>query len=162
MDPLGSVLECIIVLVLILLNGLLSMLEMAVVSSRKSRLEQLAEEGSKSAAYIKLADEPTVFLSTVQIGITLVGIGTGVYSGAMLAAPLEVLLRKIPFMVTYAAFVSYATVVVLVTYLSLILGELLPKKLALNTLYQNLNHRFPPAHHLFKRIHHGAAACYRR
>ena len=130
MDPLGSVLECIIVLVLILLNGLLSMLEMAVVSSRKSRLEQLAEEGSKSAAYIaKLADEPTVFLSTVQIGITLVGIGTGVYSGAMLAAPLEVLLRKIPF---YAAFVSYATVVVLVTYLSLILGELLPKKLALN------------------------------
>ena len=116
MDPLGSVLECIIVLVLILLNGLLSMLEMAVVS----------------AAYIaKLADEPTVFLSTVQIGITLVGIGTGVYSGAMLAAPLEVLLRKIPFMVPYAAFVSYATVV-LVTYLSLILGELLPKKLALN------------------------------
>ena len=133
MDPLGSVLECIIVLVLILLNGLLSMLEMAVVSSRKSRLEQLAEEGSKSAAYIaKLADEPTVFLSTVQIGITLVGIGTGVYSGAMLAAPLEVLLRKIPFMVPYAAFVSYSTVVVLVTYLSLILGELLPKKLALN------------------------------
>ena len=82
MDPLGSVVECIIVLVLILLNGLLSMLEMAVVSSRKSRLEQLAEEGSKSAAYIsKLAEEPTVFLSTVQIGITLVGIGTGVYSG---------------------------------------------------------------------------------
>ena len=133
MDPLGSVVECIIVLVLILLNGLLSMLEMAVVSSRKSRLEQLAEEGSKSAAYIsKLAEEPTVFLSTVQIGITLVGIGTGVYSGAMLAAPLEVLLRKIPFMVPYAAFVSYSTVVVLVTYLSLVLGELLPKKLALN------------------------------
>lgn len=133
MDPLGSVVECIIVLVLILLNGLLSMLEMAVVSSRKSRLEQLAEEGSKSAAYIsKLAEEPTVFLSTVQIGITLVGIGTGVYSGAMLAAPLEVLLRKIPFMVPYAAFVSYSAVVVLVTYLSLVLGELLPKKLALN------------------------------
>ncbi len=133
MDPLGSVLECIIVLVLILLNGLLSMLEMAVVSSRKSRLEQLAEEGSVKAAYIAaIADEPTVFLSTVQIGITLVGIGTGVYSGAMLAAPLEVLLRQIPFMVPYAAFVSYTFVVVLVTYLSLVLGELIPKKLALN------------------------------
>lgn len=172
MDPLGSVLECIIVLVLILLNGLLSMLEMAVVSSRKSRLEQLAEEGSKSAAYIsRLAEEPTVFLSTVQIGISLVGIGTGVYSGAMLAAPLEVLLRKIPFMVPYAAFVSYTAVVVLVTYLSLILGELLPKNWRLTIpkrspcfckVHQNLNHAFPSADNLFKRIYHGAAACYRR
>ena len=84
MDPLGSIKEVFIVIVLILMNGLLAMLEMALVSARKSRLEQLADEGSSKAAYIlKLAQEPTEFLSTVQIGITLVGIGTGVYSGAM-------------------------------------------------------------------------------
>ena len=83
MDPLGSIKEVFIVIVLILMNGLLAMLEMALVSARKSRLEQLADEGSSKAAYIlKLAQEPTEFLSTVQIGITLVGIGTGVYSFA--------------------------------------------------------------------------------
>ena len=106
MDPLGSIKEVFIVIVLILMNGLLAMLEMALVSARKSRLEQLADEGSSKAAYIlKLAQEPTEFLSTVQIGITLVGIGTGVYSGAMLAAPLEGLLREIsvlrPYSVVY-------------------------------------------------------------
>lgn len=69
-----------------------------------------------------------MFLSTVQIGITLVGIGTGVYSGAMLAAPLEGLLREISVLRPYAGVVSYTFVVALVTYLSLILGELIPKK----------------------------------
>ena len=133
MDPLGSIKEVFIVIVLILMNGLLAMLEMALVSARKSRLEQLADEGSSKAAYIlKLAKEPTEFLSTVQIGITLVGIGTGVYSGAMLAAPLEGLLREISVLRPYAGVVSYTFVVALVTYLSLILGELIPKKMALN------------------------------
>lgn len=133
MDPLGSIKEIIIILVLILLNGLLAMLEMALVSSRKTRLSQLAEGGSAKAAYVlQLADEPTEFLSTVQIGITLVGIGTGVYSGAVLAAPLETLLRGIELLRPYAGVVSYTFVVALVTYLSLIFGELLPKKLALN------------------------------
>ena len=83
MDPLGSIKEVFIVIVLVLMNGLLAMLEMALVSARKSRLEQLADEGSSKAAYIlKLAQEPTEFLSTVQIGITLVGIGTGVSKGS--------------------------------------------------------------------------------
>lgn len=116
MDPLGSIKEVFIVIVLILMNGLLAMLEMALVSARKSRLEQLADEGSSKAAYIlKLAKEPTEFLSTVQIGITLVGIGTGVYSGAMLAAPLEGLLREISVLRPYAGVVSYTFVVALVT-----------------------------------------------
>ena len=111
MDPLGSIKEVFIVIVLILMNGLLAMLEMALVSARKSRLEQLADEGSSKAAYIlKLAQEPTEFLSTVQIGITLVGIGTGVYSGAMLAAPLEGLLREISVLRPYAGVVSYTFV----------------------------------------------------
>ena len=79
MDPLGSVVECIIVLVLILLNGLLSMLEMAVVSSRQSLLEQPAGESRQSAAFIsQMAEEPAVFLSSAQKGITLFGIRTGV------------------------------------------------------------------------------------
>lgn len=133
MDPLGSIKEIVIVMVLILMNGLLAMLEMALVSSRKSRLEQWADEGNAKAAYIRqLAEEPTEFLSTVQIGITLVGIGTGVYSGAVLAAPLETLLRGIAVLRPYAGAVSYTFVVALVTYLSLILGELIPKKMALN------------------------------
>ncbi|WP_293727181.1 hemolysin family protein [uncultured Phascolarctobacterium sp.] len=133
MDPLGSIKEVLIVVILILMNGLLSMLEMALVSSRKSRLEQLADEGNAKASYVlQLAEEPTEFLSTVQIGITLVGIGTGVYSGAMLAAPLEALLREISALRPYAGVVSYTFVVALVTYLSLVLGELIPKKLALN------------------------------
>ena len=115
MDPLGSIKEVFIVIVLILMNGLLAMLEMALVSARKSRLEQLADEGTASCVYLKLAQEPTEFLSTVQIGITLVGIGTGVYSGAMLAAPLEGLLREISVLRPYAGVVSYTFVVALVT-----------------------------------------------
>lgn len=133
MDPFGSIKEVLIVVILILMNGLLSMLEMALVSSRKSRLEQLADEGDTKASYVlQLAEEPTEFLSTVQIGITLVGIGTGVYSGAMLAAPMEALLREISALRPYAGVVAYTFVVALVTYLSLVLGELIPKKLALN------------------------------
>ena len=125
--------EIFIVLLLIGANGLLSMLEMALVSSRKARLTQKAEEGNANAAYIlDLAEEPTDFLSTVQIGITLVGIGTGVYSGATLATPLANLLSNLPFLEKYASAIAYTSVVALVTYLSIILGELIPKRIAIN------------------------------
>lgn len=132
MDPLGYLKEVIIVLVLIGANGVLAMLEMALVSSRKTRLTQRAEDGDKQAAYVlKLAEEPTDFLSTVQVGITLVGIGTGVYSGAAMAAPLTVVLQQLPFLAPYAGVVAYTLVVALVTYLSIILGELIPKRIAI-------------------------------
>lgn len=133
MDPWGYLQELVVVLLLIGANGLLAMLEMALVSSRSSSLEQQAEAGSKRAAYIaELAKEPTEFLSTVQIGITLVGIGTGVYSGAAFAAPLAALLAYVPFVGTSAKALAYGIVVALVTYLSIILGELIPKRIAIN------------------------------
>ena len=125
--------EIFIILLLIGANGLLSMLEMALVSSRKTRLLQQAEAGNHNASYIlQLVDEPTNFLSTVQIGITLIGIGTGVYSGASLAEPLTLLLLHIPFLESYANAIAYTSVVALVTYLSIILGELIPKQIAIN------------------------------
>lgn len=133
MDPLGYLWELFVVFLLIACNGILSLLEMALVSSRKSRLEQLAAEGDNRAAYVlQLAEEPTEFFSTVQIGITLVGIGTGVYSGAALAAPLAMVFEHIPGMLAYAKPVSYGLVVALVTYFSIILGELIPKRIAIS------------------------------
>lgn len=132
MDPLGYLQELVIVLLLIGANGILALLEMALVSARKSRVEQMAAS-SKGAAYIlQLAQEPTEFLSTVQIGITLVGIGTGVYSGAAFAAPLAAVLRYASGMEAYARPLAYGLVVALVTYLSIIFGELLPKRCAIN------------------------------
>ena len=108
-------------------------MEMAVVSSRKSRLEQLSDEGVPGAAEaLGLAEEPADLLSAVQIGITLVGIGTGVFSGATLAAPLGQVLRDFSFPMRYADMVAYGTVVIWVTYLSLVFGELAPKRMALN------------------------------
>lgn len=144
MDPLGYLEEILVVFVLIGANGLLAMLEMALVSSRKSRLEQLAAGGNRQAAYIaRLADEPTDFLSTVQIGITLVGIGTGVYSGAALAAPLAAVLHHVPWLDKYAGPLAYGGIVAVVTYLSIILGELIPKRIAISNP-ENVSIRFAP------------------
>lgn len=125
-------LEIILILVLLLANGVLALAEIAVVSSRKARLTQLVQEGSKGAqAALDLASEPSQFLSSVQIGITLVGILTGAFGGATLAAPLAVFLRQVPFLVPYADQIAFAIVVILITYFSLVIGELVPKRLAL-------------------------------
>jgi putative hemolysin len=124
-----------ILLLLILVNGLFAMAELAVFSSRPTRLKQLADAGSKGArAALRLLDEPTRFLSTVQIGITLIGVLAGVYSGARFATPLgEWLagLEPLSPLVQYTDTIAYAIVVVGVTYLSLVLGELVPKRWAL-------------------------------
>lgn len=133
MDPFGYLEELVIVFILIGANGILSMLEMALVSSRKTRLEQMLSDGNKKAGYIlKLVEDPTEFLSTVQIGITLVGIGTGVYSGAALAASLAAVFHHIPVLDKYAGPLAYGLVVAAVTYLSIILGELIPKRIAIS------------------------------
>lgn len=133
MDPFGYLEELVIVFILIGANGILSMLEMALVSSRKTRLEQMLSDGNKKAGYIlQLVEDPTEFLSTVQIGITLVGIGTGVYSGAALAAPLAAVFHHIPVLDKYASPLAYGLVVAAVTYLSIILGELIPKRIAIS------------------------------
>jgi putative hemolysin len=124
--------DILILLLLMLINGFFAMAEMAVVSSRRTRLAQLAAEGSNGArAALKLVDDPTRFLSTVQIGITLVGVLAGVYSGAKFARPLEAVLVGWPLLARHANVLAFGVVVVLVTYLSLVLGELVPKRWAL-------------------------------
>ncbi len=109
------------------------MSEMAVVSARKVRLQQLANQGdAKARAALKLAESPNNFLSTVQVGISLIGILTGAFGGATIANRLAVYVKLIPVLAPYSEPVSFGIVVLIITYLSLIIGELVPKRLALN------------------------------
>src|ERR1043165_9454310 len=122
-----------IIIFLILLNGVLAMTELAVVSSRKNRLEAKAEAGNRSARIaLDLKDDPSKFLSTVQIGITLIGILSGAFSGVTLAEPLGVYFTEIlPTLGKHADALAIGLVVTMVTYLSLVIGELVPKQIAL-------------------------------
>jgi len=124
--------QFLILLALLALNGLFAMAELAIVSSRRIRLKQMADRGSKGArAALRLMEEPTRFLSTVQIGITLIGVLAGVYSGANFAGPLGEWLADVEWLAHYAETAAYVVVVMGVTYLSLIVGELVPKRWAL-------------------------------
>jgi putative hemolysin len=130
--PLRLVLESIIALFLIGLNGLFSLSELAVVSARKVRLKALAEAGRSGArAALDLAEDPGRFLSTVQIGITLVGILAGAFSGAALGARLTDLFVNWGLAIWLAEPIGYGLVIGLITYLSVVIGELVPKHLAL-------------------------------
>lgn len=122
-----------VVLLLVVLNGLFAMTELAVVSSRKSKLQSRAERGDRGArAALKLSEEPTQFLSAVQVGITLIGILAGAYGQATIAGELDRILKAgFPAFAPYSEIASTALVVVLITYVSLIVGELVPKRLAL-------------------------------
>ncbi|MEM6255313.1 MAG: hemolysin family protein [Cyanobacteria bacterium P01_D01_bin.156] len=121
-----------IVLALILANGIFAMSELAVVSARKVRLEQAARKGDRKAqAALKLAKRPDNFFSTVQVGITLISIVSGAFGGQALSAPVAQLLSNIPGLSGYADTLAFPLVVAIITYLSLILGELVPKQLAL-------------------------------
>lgn len=124
--------ELIVLFVLIVANGLFSMAEIAIVSSRKARLQQRAEEGDERARIaLELATHPATFLSTVQIGITLVGILAGAYGGATIADRLAPELNRISWIAPHGAAVSLSTVVLGITFLTLLLGELVPKQIAL-------------------------------
>lgn len=126
------VLEIVIVILLTLINGLLAMSELAIVSARPARLKLLAEKGSKGAATaIRLAEDPGRFLSSVQIGITLVGILAGAFSGATLGARLAASLVAAGVPSAFAQPLGVGSVVLVITYLSLIVGELVPKQIAL-------------------------------
>ncbi|NJK62325.1 MAG: HlyC/CorC family transporter [Synechococcaceae cyanobacterium SM2_3_1] len=130
---LSFVLEFLFILVLVLANGVFAMSETAVVSSRKARLQQQAEDGSaKAQQALDLANAPNQFLSTVQIGITLIGILSGALGGSTLSKRLSPLLQQIPGVAPFSEVLSFGLVVALITYLSLVLGELVPKRLALN------------------------------
>ena len=124
--------EIIIIVLLILCNGVLSMSEIALVSARKVKLENSAKKGSKAAlSALKLSQDPDRFLSTVQIGITLIGILTGLYSGEALAQSLAKLLAKSSLLAPYAVGLAQAIIVIIVTYLTLIIGELVPKRIGM-------------------------------
>jgi putative hemolysin len=126
--------EILIIFFLILLNGVFSMSEMALVSSRKIRLENAAKKGSKQAKEaLKLANNPGKFLSTVQIGITLIGILTGIYSGEKITRDLQSQLDKIGFLQGYSDTIAVVLVLLILTFFSLVLGELVPKKIGLSS-----------------------------
>lgn len=120
-----------IIIILIILNGLLSMSELAIVSSRKGKLQKMLNEGKKNAKIVMdLINDPNQFLSTIQIGITLIGVLTGAFGGATLSEPLaNVIAPYIP----YATPISVFIVVIVTTYVSLVIGELVPKRIALNS-----------------------------
>jgi putative hemolysin len=121
-----------ILLALILANGIFAMAEIAVVSSRQSRLQSLANGGNEGAkAALRLTERPSDFLSSVQIGITLIGILAGAYGSTQLAAQIQPYLSQIPLLSEYSVVVASVLAVIVVTYLSLVLGELVPKQLAL-------------------------------
>ena len=124
--------EALIVLLLILLNGVLAMSELAIVSSRRTRLEHLAARGNRGARVaLRLIAHPARFLATVQVGITLIGIVAGAFGGAALAEPLGAWLDTLPGVVPNGEPIAIAAVVAVITYLSLIIGELVPKRVAL-------------------------------
>ena len=127
-------LEIFVVFLLILLNGFFAMAEMAVVSARKARLQHAAELGRDGARVaLELKRDPGRFLSTVQIGITVIGVIASAFGGATLADTLAQHLEAFPGWVTdYAKSISFAVVVILISYFSLIIGELVPKRLALS------------------------------
>ncbi|MEY3501318.1 MAG: hypothetical protein RL308_2991 [Bacteroidota bacterium] len=125
--------EILIILFLILLNGIFSMSEIALISARKNRLESAAKKGNQSAqAALDLANSPNKFLSTVQIGITLIGILTGIFSGAKITDDVQLFITGFDILKPYANTIAVGIVVVVLTFFSLVLGELLPKRIGLN------------------------------
>ncbi|WP_269836665.1 hemolysin family protein [Rheinheimera soli] len=122
--------EIFILVGLIILNGLFAMSEIAIVTARKSRLTALAQSGSSSAkAALKLSEDPTQFLSTVQIGITSIGILNGIFGESILAEPLSVWLQSFGFAPEVTSIVSTILVVIIITYVSIVVGELVPKRI---------------------------------
>ena len=126
--------EILIILGLILLNGILSMTEMAMVSARKSSLSTEARNGNERARRaLSIAENPNRMLSTIQIGITLIGILTGIYSGSQLAGSLATLLDALGMAHSYSMTLAQGVIVIIVTFLTLLFGELLPKRIGMAT-----------------------------
>jgi CBS domain containing-hemolysin-like protein len=130
--PVSPALDLVLVLLLILANGVFSMAEFALVSARKALLRTRAEEGDRGAkAALELGEDPNRFLSTVQVGITLIGILAGAFGGITLAAYLEPFFLGIPALAPWAGGLSIAIVVFGITFVTMVLGELVPKRFSL-------------------------------
>lgn len=126
--------ELLMIFILILVNAVLAMSEAALVASRKARLQQQVGEGNKSSALaIKLIEDPNIFLSTIQIGITLIGVLAGAVGGATIAESLAAILHNIPYISEYSTSIALGIVVLSITILTIWLGELVPKRLGLNS-----------------------------
>lgn len=124
--------EFVVILLLVLVNGVFAMSELAIVSARKSRLKQRGEHGDAGARVaLELAESPNRFLSTVQIGITLVGVLAGAFGGATLASVLSDAFADVPALAAYNEALGLAVVVLMITYMSLVIGELVPKQIAI-------------------------------
>lgn len=135
MDNVGDfIVQFSIILLLVLANGVFSMSELAVMTSRKVRLQQRAEEGDSGAKIaLQLSEEPNRFLSTIQVGITLIGTVSGVFGGASLTDEVVWLLQMVGIPLTLARQLALVVIVVIITYFQLVLGELVPKRLALTS-----------------------------
>jgi putative hemolysin len=124
--------EILLIILLILLNGIFSMAEIATVSARKSKLDAAAKRGDKAAKIVlETIHSPNRFLSTVQIGITLIGILTGIFSGEKITQDIEKYFEQFPALAAYAHLLAVSFVVILITFFSLVLGELVPKRIGL-------------------------------
>ncbi len=144
--------EILIILGLILLNGFFSLAEMAMVSSRKTKLEAQANKGSKSARRtLKVLNHPEKFLSTIQIGVTLMGILTGIFSGESIQRDLTEFFRQYPFTFRFASPLSTILIVTVVTYFTLVFGELVPKKIGM-TQPEKIAQRLTPLMDLLAKI----------
>src|SRR5690606_15682514 len=122
--------EILILIGLIILNGVFAMSEIAIVTAKKSRIAALASKGSSSAAAaLKLAQDPTQFLSTVQIGITSIGIMNGIFGESILAEPFSLWLQSLGLSAAISNPTATVLVVVVVTYVSIVVGELVPKRI---------------------------------
>jgi putative hemolysin len=126
------ILEMLVILMLIVLNGFFAMAEIAIVSARKTRFQQLAQEGdARARTVLQLTGDPPRFLSTVQTGITLIGIFIGAFGGTTVAAKLSHAIAGVPFLAAYSTAIAVTVVVLIITFFSIILGELIPKQIGL-------------------------------
>lgn len=124
--------EFLVIFVLLIINGVFAMSEVALLSSRRARLQSLVLQDKRAAAVLDLLEEPNNFLSSVQVGVTLVGVLSGAYGGATLAEEIAERLDNTPALAAYAETIGVGIVVLLITFLSLVIGELVPKRLALS------------------------------
>jgi putative hemolysin len=130
----NTFLEILFLFLLLVINGVFAMSEIALISSRRIRLQQMAKEGDAGAkAALEISETPNRFLSTVQIGITLIGIMAGAIGGATLSDKLAITLAKIPWLAEYSGAAAFTIVVLLTTYFTLVIGELIPKRLGMNS-----------------------------
>jgi putative hemolysin len=123
--------DAFVIVLLIFVNGILAMAELAIVSSNRNKIENLAKQNIDARVVLELIDNPGSFLSTIQIGITIIGVISGAFGGQKFAEPLGIWLNTVPLVYGYGNLVAFSLVVVLITYISIVFGELIPKRIAI-------------------------------